>query len=441
MDPTVLPIGFAAVARIVFTSAGFWGDVTPYVPIANALVERGHDVTYAVPPDFNELLAGERFRLTDAGSTFSPQDVAQDHEQVHLLEHRAMSLGGGLLARYWAKRYVVDELDQVVAATTGAIDGADLMVTHPTMGSVTSIAADLAGVPWGTGHLFPMMLPTAQRPPAALRLPAAVARNRVVNRALWRGGRLVTSAMTYDREINRFRTERGLPPVQGNLLVGGLSTRRTVVLVSPQYFPRPSDWPDHIELTGFTPWPGPAGQRVPPEVDAFLDDGDAPVLVTLGSSAAAVARKTFETVAVRLDDMGLRGLFLVGDERNVPLSMDGRPGVFPFAPLHTVLPRCRAIVQSGGHGTNALAMHAGLASVTLPLIFDQTWHASRVQELGIGVAVWGRSRRAERVWDALEAVTEDRSYTANAKAFAERLAEEDGVGAAADAIERELERL
>jgi UDP:flavonoid glycosyltransferase YjiC (YdhE family) len=222
------------------------------------------------------------------------------------------------------------------------------------------------------------------------------------------------------------------------MLLAGVSTRRTLVLVSPQYFPPPPDWPDHIEVTGFTPWSGPAGQPVPPEVDAFLDAGDAPVVVTLGTSAAAVARKTFETVAVRLDDMGLRGLFLVGEASNIPRWMEGHPGVFPFAPLHAVLPRCRAIVQSGSHGTNAAAMHAGVPSVTIPLIFDQIWHGHRVQELGLGVLVKGRSRKAERIWDALEAVTEDSAYTANAKAFAARLADEDGVAAAADAIEREL---
>jgi UDP:flavonoid glycosyltransferase YjiC (YdhE family) len=173
-------------------------------------------------------------------------------------------------------------------------------------------------------------------------------------------------------------------------------------------------------------------------VDAFIDAGDPPVLVSLGTSAASVARKTFETVAVRLDDMGLRGLFLVGDESNVPRSMEGRPGVFPFAPLRAVLPRCRAIVQSGSHGTNAAAMHAGVPSVTIPLVFDQIWHGHRVEELGLGVLVKGRSRKAERVWDALRAVTEDPAYTSRARAFAAQLAEEDGIGAACDAIERSL---
>jgi rhamnosyltransferase subunit B len=420
------------VARIVFTSAGFWGDVTPYVPIANALVERGHDVVYAVPPDFDALLAGERFRLADSGSTFSPQDVLRDDEQLHLLEHRAMAMSGAVLARYWAKRYVVDELDQIVTALTRVLDGADLMVTHPTMGTVSSIAADVAGVPWVTGHLFPMMVPTRERPPGAMRMP------RALNRALWAGTTMATSLMMGDRDINRFRTERGLPRIRANMLLAGMSTRCTMVLTSPLYFPPPADWPSHIEVTGFTVWPGPAGQPVAPEVEAFLDAGDAPVLVTLGTSAASVARKTFETVAVRLDDMGLRGLFLVGDIGDIPRSLEGRPGVFRFAPLHAVLPRCRAIVQSGSHGTNAAALHAGVPSVTIPLIFDQVWHGQRLEELGLGVMVKGRSRKAERVWDALRAVTEDERYTERARAFAARLAEEDGVAAACDAIERAL---
>ena len=425
-------------ARIVFTSAGFWGDVTPFVPIANELVDRGHDVTYAVPADHHPLLANERFALADNSSTFSPQDVLRDDEQLHLLEHRAMAKSGAVLARYWAKRYVVDELDQIVTALTGVLDGADLMVTHPTMGTVSSIAADLAGVPWVTGHLFPMMLPTRERPPGAVRLPRGLERRGVLNRALWSASTMATSLMMGDREINRFRTERGLPRIRANMLLAGMSTRRTMVLSSPLYFRPPSDWPAHVEVTGFTVWHGPSGQPTAPEVEAYLDEGDRPVLVTLGTSAASVARKTFETVAVRLDDMGLRGLFLVGDTSNIPRSLEGRPGVFPFAPLHAVLPRCRAIVQSGSHGTNAAAMHAGVPSVTIPLIFDQVWHGQRLEELGLGVLVQGRSRKAERVWDALRAVTDDPSYTERARAFAARLAEEDGVGAACDAIERAL---
>jgi len=39
------------------------GDVFPYVPIANELATRGHDVIYVVPREFHALFAGEAFAL------------------------------------------------------------------------------------------------------------------------------------------------------------------------------------------------------------------------------------------------------------------------------------------------------------------------------------------------------------------------------------------
>ena len=93
--------------------------------------------------------------------------------------------------------------------------------------------------------------------------------------------------------------------------------------------------------------------RLADDVTAFLDDGDAPVLVTLGTSAATNAKQVFELMAAALDDLHLRGLFLVGDESNITGPLRNRPGVWPFVPLHLVLPRCRAVVHSASLGTTA----------------------------------------------------------------------------------------
>jgi UDP:flavonoid glycosyltransferase YjiC (YdhE family) len=61
-----------------------------------------------------------------------------------------------------------------------------------------------------------------------------------------------------------------------------------------------------------------------------------------------------------------------------------------------------------------------------------------MQQLGLGRLVKGKRRRAERLWDALDAVTGDDAYTSRARAFATELAEEDGVTAACDAIEARM---
>ena len=72
-------------------------------------------------------------------------------------------------------------------------------------------------------------------------------------------------------------------------------------------------------------------------------------------------------------------------------------GAWPFVPLAPLLPRSRGIVHSGAHGTNALALAAGVPSVVIPCLFDQLWHARRQAELGTGVWV----RRPRRLGAAL----------------------------------------
>jgi len=406
------------VARIVVTSAAFWGDVMPFVPVARELSARGHDVVYALPTDHHALLAAEPFALADNGSTFSPQDVMRDPRQRDLIDRRGMTMSGAALARYWAKRYTIAELDQVVDATTEVLAGADLMITHPTLGSVTGIAADVAGVPWITGHLFPMMLPTAERPPSTVAIPelpgaAGRAVNRAVNRAVWAGGERVTGLLTDDRAVNRFRARHGLPAVRASMLLGGVSRLATLVLVSPAYFPPPSDWPESVRMTGFTVWDG--SGPVPAAVEDFIAAGDPPVVVSMGTCAAATAQQVFAAVAEILDSLGLRGLYLVAHDERARGPLAARDGVFAFAPLAQVLPRCRAIVQAGSHGTNAVAMQTGVPSVSVPVLFDQLWHGRRTQELGIGRLVTGKWQRRQRLTDAIGAVVGDPAYTTRAR--------------------------
>ena len=398
----------------MFQSAGYWGDVMPYVPIANELVSRGHDVTYALPIGHHPLVSGEQFTLADSGNPFSPAHLVDDMAHERLVERNGLRFGGAICGRYYIREWLLPYLRSGVDALMEVGNDADLFVTHATAGVVTRIAADALGVPMVTGHLFPMILDLlAKVPQPAYAMPG-----------LFVG----------DPEINRLRRELGLPPIRFNATQAGIHDGM-LLLWSPRFAPPARGWSPTWRTTGFTIWDGPRGQRLDPAVDAYLDAGEPPVVVTFGSSTAMVARRLFETVAVRLDDLGVRALFLTGGQQNLLPSMRDRPDVFSFAPLRQVLPRSRAIVHSGSHGTNAVALSTGVPSVTVPFIIDQAWNGRRVQQLGLGRMVKGRRRRAERIWDALDVVTTDDSYTTRARAFAADLAEEDGVTVACDAIE------
>ena len=118
--------------------------------------------------------------------------------------------------------------------------------------------------------------------------------------------------------------------------------------------------------------------------------------MTLGTSGASARPEVFEQVAVVLDELGARGLFLTSNaaitERVRRGGCRARHGVWPFVPLRGCCPVARGLVQSGAHGTNTLALEAGVPSVIVPCMFDQLWHARRQDELGTGIWVRRRPR-------------------------------------------------
>ena len=207
-----------------------------------------------------------------------------------------------------------------------------------------------------------------------------------------------------------------------------------MAMVSPHYYPPASDWGDEYPFVGFTHWTRP-DDELPDDVMAFLDAGDAPVLVCLGTSAASAAPQVFNDAASALDELGLRGLYLVSNAE-IAARLGDRPGVWPFVAVGPVLPRVRAVVHAGAHGMNALVLAAGKPSVVVPVLFDQLWHARRHVQLGTGHHVRGRVTVA-KLRSAIVAALSDETVD-NVRDFALLLANEDGTRAACDAVETVL---
>jgi len=315
-------------------------------------------------------------------------------------------------------------------------EGADLLFCHAMGGATTtSMVSEKLNVPWISGDLFPMTRPTVKRPPPGF--PNLGSR---ANRLLWRIGESKLGApLTAEREMAAFRRSKGLDDTQRSPVTAMCSPFFNLDLTSPHYVPPEPDWAGRRLMTGFSNWEGPDGGTIPDDVEAFLAEDDPPVLVTLGTSGAS--HDLFAAVLTELDRRGRRGLFLTStDDIRDQLARQnpsGRHGIWSFVPLSGVLDRCAAIVQSGSHGTNALALTAGLPSVVVPTLFDQLWHAKRQEELGTGV----HAKRPRDLAAALDRVLNDTTMRANAAAFGRKLSAEDGVGTATDAIEEYLREL
>ncbi len=414
-------------ARVVVVSAAYLGDVAPFVEPANQLVDRGHDVTLLTPRGFHGLLDGERFKLAEYPLDFSPSGIRADPTHERLMRHPWINQAR--LARYWMRRGFASDPTAAAAATVAAFRDADVVVTHPTMGVVTMPAAAHLDIPVVVGQLFPMMMPTNHWGPPVGRSSLDLHSSRL-HRLTWRALARVSGAGLYDSSINRYRSSLGVEPLRGNGLLAWTEAARTVVLVSRHYFgDEAPDWPDW-PLCGFSAWPGPTGQTVDDHVVEFLDGGDAPVMVCLGTSAAAGAGAAFATIAAGLNAQGLRALSLVGSADNLA-ALEGVPGAIEFAPVPSVVPRCRAAVVSGALGTLAATLSAGVPVVVVPQLFDQVWHANRVEELGVGIL----ASRPTKVAAAVARLLSDPNYTQRAQALGAKLRAENGATALADTVE------
>jgi UDP:flavonoid glycosyltransferase YjiC (YdhE family) len=409
--------------KVVVGSAAYLGDVAPFIPVAERLAARGHDVTFLAPEGYRSLLDHGPFAYHPYGLDFSSSGMHDDPRHVRLMRHpyrNALPYGRYLMAKGWS-----DDPDAARRSLVEAFDGADVVVSHPTFATVSLPVARSLGIKTVVGHLFPMLLPTtAWGPPAG---PTSPDLGRVANRLAWKAMVAVSGPMFRDREINDLRRRLGLDPMRGNASLAWTEADRTVMLVSRHYFGEaPADWPP-VEWGGFSIWNGGA---LPEEVDEFVAAGDPPVLVTLGTSAASGAGAQFARIAADLDTRGLRSLLLVGDARNLD-PLRGRPGAFAFAPIVPLLPRCRVAVISGALGGLAAALAAGIPIVNVPQLFDQIWHGRRVEDLGLGRMV----RKAEHVAAAVADLATDPEAAERSRAFAARLAGEDGATVLADAVE------
>ncbi len=411
---------------IAVTSCMYLGDLAPFIPIARRLHDRGHDVIFVAPEGFRSILEAEPFAFHPYALDASPSTLNADPRHTTLMRHPWRNLPR--LGAYWMDRSLVDDAAACVESLRSGFDGADVVVTHPTMGVASIPVARSMGIRTVVGQLFPMMIPTRRwTPPLG---PSSPDLGRALNSAAWSIMSFGTRVGMRDREVNAMRRTLGLDSLRANAARAWLETDRTVVLTSEHYYGHGADdWPA-VTWGGFSIWQGPADQALSPELDRYVDDGDPPVVVTLGTSAATDAGGRFARIAGDLDRAGIRSVLLVGHENNLA-PVAGHPAAVPFAPLTRLLPRCSVAVISGAAGGLAAALTAGIPVVVHPQLFDQVWHGRRVEELGVGRMV----RKVGEVGAAVRGILDEPSFATRARALGALLTAEDGPGVVADVVE------
>jgi UDP:flavonoid glycosyltransferase YjiC (YdhE family) len=410
------------VARIVMTSWGSYGDLYPYLGLGLGLARRGHRPVLAMPPIYREIVESAGLAFHPVGPDLDPQDRA--------LAARIMDPVHGTDALF--TELLLPGLEQAFADLSAAVEGADLLLTHPAT-LAGPLLADARGLRWASSVLAPLSFFSAHDPivpPPAPWVHALTSRSLLASRLFLRlAGRLTNK---WARPVQALRARLGLPP-RGNPILAGQHAPSLVLALFSRVLGEPQpDWPARTVLTGAMLYNGAAA--LPPEVAAFLDAGDPPIVFTLGTSAIFAPGSFYEVSAAAARRLGHRAVLLVGPGSPSP-AMGADILCAEFAPHRALFARAAAIVHQGGIGTLHEALASGHPMLVVPHSHDQPDNAHRATRLGVARTIYPSRYRVEAVTEALRALLDNPRVRQRAAAVAAIVRSENGVDRACDAIE------
>lgn len=407
--------------RVLLATDGTWGDVGPQLAVAHELRARGNEVLALLNPSF--AADAERLGIRTQRVGVSWQERLIDADPAHL----ARPMIGTIRV---LRDHLIPDIPSWIVATQRANERFRphaALVHHVCWGPLWSLYRE--GVPMAATFLAPVVLLSADdpgRPLSALPpAPSFVARaNRVALKSLFR--------RVLDRPARARFEAAGLPAPRDLFFLAQRVARVSLALWSERLRGAARDDPANLHICGYSfpvePDPLALG------LSAFLDAGDAPVVVTFGTSMRETGLEVYRAAAEASARIGRRAVLLTG-AGNAPEPLPVGVAAFEAAPHGRLLPRACAVVHHAGAGTGAQVLRAGKPAVIVPFGHDQADNAHRAEQLGVARVVPRWRASADRLARALEAVLADPVVRESARQTGEIVRREGGTHKAARLVE------
>ncbi|MGH9382219.1 MAG: glycosyltransferase [Thermoanaerobaculia bacterium] len=415
---------------IVIFTIGTQGDVRPCVALGQGLRRAGCPVRIATSGNFAELVREAGLELAPLTADFQVMLEADRAIADRGLDLRAM-------ARIFRRRYA-EWAPHWVEEGLAASEGAELLIGVSNSTLLARALSEVRGVPFAIARLQPLT-PSRDLPPLILsgsqrRLPGALSlgAHHLLFLLVWKVMRPAIN------EVVRPRLGLRPYPWHGPYL-GRRSLHAAKVLngFSRHVVPRPADWPESSQITGY--WFLDQPRWTPPAtLIHFLAAGPKPVYVGFGSMVSRQATAFTRTVLEAIERSGQRAVLATGwggleGEEGV---RDERLYVLRHAPHDWLFPRMAAAVHHGGAGTTAAAARAGIPSVIVPFYGDQPFWARCLHRQGAAPPALDRDGLTADALAAALAETQRPAMRHAAAALGRAVDAEDGVARAIDHLRR-----
>ncbi len=375
-------------ARFLILTWNGAGNQPPAVGIAQALRERGHEVTFAGYANQRGYFAarGFRFILLERASA-AWRDEAP--ERMFAVKLRSA----------WASREHLDDVPRLASR-----ERCDVLVVDCLMFGALA-AAEKARLPTVT---------LVHSAPGALMPPKGQFESLLLG------------------AVNELRIEARLPLVaqlwdawgRFPALCNSIRALDPLALQAPESILYLGPLVEAAPPTGWTsPWQP--------------DDTRPLVLVSFSTGPYWDQNSRIQRTLMALADHHCRVLVTAGATAISPTAVPANAAIVRHIPHDEILPHAAVTVTHAGHGTVTASLRHGVPLLCLPNpVADQPILAAQVEALGAGRALNGDDATPAEIFAAMQQLLTDRSYTARARLLAGAIAAAPGISLAVDKLER-----
>ncbi|MGO2112594.1 MAG: macrolide family glycosyltransferase, partial [Pseudoclavibacter sp.] len=352
------------------------GHVTPMLGIARELVERGHDVAFAAPGDFESAIGASGAHYHRVESTWE----SMGRDEIPQMHGADLVRGMGLLLD--ETKVMVDRLESMPRPEIVVHDG-----TLAWWGRVLARR-------WG--------------------VPAVETWPNFVGNKHWNMGRYTKINPVSPRfirtmlRVHRYLRTQGFKGLaETGAFLDGSSAAARIVTVPCAFQPHGETFTTHDFVGPIIADRSFQGEWAPPASGQAATPGDGPdarvLLVSLGTAYNA-RPEFFRLVSASAAGRPWHVVMAIGDQVK-PEELGELPPnveVHERVPQLAVLHRASAFVTHAGMGSTLEALALGVPMVAVPQMAEQRANADRLEALGLGVALDGdpETLSAESLWEA-----------------------------------------
>lgn len=429
--------------KILITTFGSLGDLHPMIALGIELRRRGYQIAFCTLEVYRE-------KIDLLGFEFHPLRPDLNPETDKELAREIMDAKSG--TEKLLREILLPNVRPMYEDLMRAVAGADAFISGEVVYPAASVA-EKTGIRWITTSLAPASFLSPHDPfvpPTAQWLKHFRFLGKTFHGAMYSLiQRLVASWLDSYRE---FRREIGLSENHDPVFKDKFSNLLHLAMFSKVLGKPQPDWHSPTLQTGFCFYDGAQDLgKMPEDLKAFLDAGDAPIVFTLGSAAVMDARNFFEESAQAARILKRRAVLLYGIFNEPPKGVESgkrkaesesqSPIVaFDYAPYSEIFPRAACVVHQGGVGTTSQVLRAGVPHLIMPYSHDQPDNAARCERIGVARVIAREKYSGATAAKELREIFSDLSYKAKAVESRKIVEAEHGTQMACDAIEQILRK-